>query len=1298
MAKKIQIDIEVNGKMQKATVSAKKLNDALSQTGKSAREADRNVKGAAQASSNASKNFSKMSQGMGGLVGAYASLAASLFAVSAAFNFLKGAGELKSLQAGQVAYASATGVALKSLTNNIIEATNAQISFKDAAQASAIGTAAGLSADQMERLGKAANDASQILGRDVTDSFNRLVRGVTKAEPELLDELGIILRLENATEQYASALGKSANDLTAFERSQAVANDVLAQSEDKYSRILDIVGRSPNQYAQLGKAFDDLVMKIQRLTDVVAGPLAKVLQDTPALAIASFLLLLKGPLAALGVNFQEIAEGARKSADKQISALKDVETQAKLATTNVATLRTEFQNAAGAASKINTGSKVLERAGKGTMTGTDKANLTKALASAEAQYKKHGKIVSGIFKGMSMEMVNSVNAAFTQMNLAEANKVSRTKVATTQMTLMYTRVAAAIKVGAAALATWGTRLLSMLGWIGIAVTAFQVIKDLFFDTSDALNKQEESYRKNRESLIELNKELENFVDVQRVIAEGTQSAAGYGAIASVLGNRTPAQLGQDIDLLVTARDQFQRMQQAQQRLDQLQARTAGALPGEARKLSREIGKVEKQIEKLNLSEDQEAAKDFFDTIQRGMNMMKEETGRSFRSFDRLSEMLKNPASYGKSEILQAISNVRELGAAINESSRISKEAEDSLRNLINSISPDNQATQTIKKLTDRIENLQRISEESVNAPPKFTTKGFLDDMYKGATTPKFQFIPGVDATPGRSAPAEPMIFRSPEAQEADKLIQKLEVVKAFRAAAHKTAKAQLETQKELTNEVVGELSGTRALREANNAVAQNLSNRQILLQQIADIEVTVAKLQGETLTQDQKDQLEILRLRLGVEENLQTILEARAALAEDMEPILNAQERLRLEQEVLQVAQQVNRLDQKRLDLAQRRRDIQGRLVELRTEMEEIDREKTFFGRLFGDLGKAERLLKAQIAREQTLLNQKKASAEKELDLKFKQIDAEYDLLAMQFMLIEQRMKAIALETEDPALSQQATEAAQTAATMAADASATGPDSMRGMEKAAAMEEMNLEILEMEGNIARLMNQLADMQPIQQAIRQTGQIFQDNFVQAFDDIVTGSKSAKTAFKDMAKQILRDIARMISRLMVQYMLMQLMNMIMPGSSVAGSAGGGFSTSATQAVGPTLAGGGGHDGIMDMIDSMPGGRYGGVMKPPAGYRSGGIADGPSAGYPAMLHGREAVVPLPHGDKIPVELRGGGSQQNNVGVTVNINRDGSSETSTDSDGQNGEKLGNLIAATVRKELLNEKRAGGLLSAYGV
>ena len=37
----------------------------------------------------------------------------------------------------------------------------------------------------------------------------------------------------------------------------------------------------------------------------------------------------------------------------------------------------------------------------------------------------------------------------------------------------------------------------------------------------------------------------------------------------------------------------------------------------------------------------------------------------------------------------------------------------------------------------------------------------------------------------------------------------------------------------------------------------------------------------------------------------------------------------------------------------------------------------------------------------------------------------------------------------------------------------------------------------------------------------------------------------------------------------------------------------------------------------------------------FDGGGIADGPKSGYPALLHGPEAVVPLPDGRKIPVSL---------------------------------------------------------------
>ena len=245
MAKKkntVGLDVNVKGKgVKKTTMEMKGLGDQTQKVSKSTAEANRNWKGASAQSSGASKNFSKMSQGMGGIVGAYATLAANIFAIGAAFRFLESAGNLQKLKEGQELYAAATGVALRSLTSDIMAATDAQITFENASQAAAIGVAAGLTNDQLIALGKGAKDVSIILGRDVTDSFNRLVRGVTKAEPELLDELGIILRLADASEKYGTMIGKNANDLTQFEKSQAVTVEVMSQLEDKYGRIMAVV-------------------------------------------------------------------------------------------------------------------------------------------------------------------------------------------------------------------------------------------------------------------------------------------------------------------------------------------------------------------------------------------------------------------------------------------------------------------------------------------------------------------------------------------------------------------------------------------------------------------------------------------------------------------------------------------------------------------------------------------------------------------------------------------------------------------------------------------------------------------------------------------------------------------------------------------------------------------------------------------------------------------------------------------------------------------------------------------------
>ncbi len=309
MSKKneVRIPIKVDGKEILLTKKqVEKLNKSLDKTGTSAHTADRRLKGAAQASSGATKNFSKMAQGItGGLVPAYATLAANIFAIGAAFRFLQDAANYRILIQGQQEYATVTGESLKLLTSRLQEATGQQLAFAEAAQSAAIGRAAGLSSDQLSRLGAVAKNASIALGRDLTDSFNRLVRGSTKGEPELLDELGIILRLETATERYGLAIGKTKDELSTFERSQAVTNEVLRQGEEKFQDF----STELNAFTKLAKSFDDLINKIKNSLTGVAEFLAGALSKNVVALGGAFALLGTGIARAITPQMPQINLG-----------------------------------------------------------------------------------------------------------------------------------------------------------------------------------------------------------------------------------------------------------------------------------------------------------------------------------------------------------------------------------------------------------------------------------------------------------------------------------------------------------------------------------------------------------------------------------------------------------------------------------------------------------------------------------------------------------------------------------------------------------------------------------------------------------------------------------------------------------------------------------------------------------------------------------------------------------------------------------------------------------------------------
>lgn len=264
----------------------KKAKKAVDKLGTSAHTADRRLKGAAQASSGGTKNFSKMAQGInGGLVPAYATLAASLFAIGALFRGLEEAANIKNQTKGMEIFGEATGIAMKGIVADLRAATGGMLDFRNAAQQAQIATAAGFSADQIVELGKGAKLASVALGRDLTDSFNRLLRGVTKAEPELLDELGIILRIDDATRKYAQANDLVASKLTIAQRRTAVFEEVSRQLANNFGDFEEGADGALNSFSKLQVAFSDI---LKGLTNFI-GPLEYVAeflaQNTGAAAL-----------------------------------------------------------------------------------------------------------------------------------------------------------------------------------------------------------------------------------------------------------------------------------------------------------------------------------------------------------------------------------------------------------------------------------------------------------------------------------------------------------------------------------------------------------------------------------------------------------------------------------------------------------------------------------------------------------------------------------------------------------------------------------------------------------------------------------------------------------------------------------------------------------------------------------------------------------------------------------------------------------------------------------------------------
>ena len=260
----ITFEVTDDGTLKQVGKRAKTASKDVDKLGKSAGDTRRNLQSMSGRTESASKSFSRLQQGTGGLVQSYAILASTVFAVTAAFRALENAQNIQAQIKGFEELTKITGTSMLTITNSVRAAADGLLDFQTAAQQTAIATAAGFDSSQIIGLTEGAKNASVALGRDMTDSFNRLIRGVTKAEPELLDELGVILRLDIATRNYAASIGASADKLTIAQRRTAVYNEVQKQLEDNFGSIAPKADDLTNNISKFVTKLGDIGITISK--------------------------------------------------------------------------------------------------------------------------------------------------------------------------------------------------------------------------------------------------------------------------------------------------------------------------------------------------------------------------------------------------------------------------------------------------------------------------------------------------------------------------------------------------------------------------------------------------------------------------------------------------------------------------------------------------------------------------------------------------------------------------------------------------------------------------------------------------------------------------------------------------------------------------------------------------------------------------------------------------------------------------------------------------------------------------
>lgn len=221
--------------------------------------------------------------------------------------------------------------------------------------------------------------------------------------------------------------------------------------------------------------------------------------------------------------------------------------------------------------------------------------------------------------------------------------------------------------------------------------------------------------------------------------------------------------------------------------------------------------------------------------------------------------------------------------------------------------------------------------------------------------------------------------------------------------------------------------------------------------------------------------------------------------------------------------------------------------------------------------------------------------------------------------------------------------------------------------------------------IEELRKELEKLRNTQEMIKGSAEAIGDSFAQSFKDTISGAQTAQQALASFFQRIGDYFLDMVAQMIGAWLQMQAIKGIQTilGAIIPGMGGGAASLI---------------QGVNVPVSQMPAGMAfanGGIA--PGGFipfrkfATGGTVSGPTLGLVGEGRYNEAVVPLPDGKSIPVDLGNAAGNQIVSNITVNVNN---GQTQSNATGANSSELGRKLEGAVKQVIVGELRPGGLLS----